>query len=48
MMMVAVCQEFGWTYDEYLDTPSWFLDLVKAKLQIDNRNLERRIKNATK
>lgn len=42
MAMITICQEFGWTYNEYLDTPNWFLDLIKAKLQIDNKKLERK------
>jgi len=34
--MVTICQEFGWTYKEYLEQPSWFLELVKKKLQLDS------------
>lgn len=36
MEIVIVCQEMGWTYWEYMNQPSWFLDLVMKKLQIDN------------
>lgn len=41
MMMVAVCQEFGWTYDEYMDSPTWFLEMVREKLIRDNKETQR-------
>jgi len=45
MQIVAICQEMGWTYDEYLDQPTWFIDLLKAKLEIDSDELRKQIKN---
>jgi len=41
MIVVAICQEMGWTYDEYLDSPKWFIDLIKTKLEIDSENLKK-------
>jgi len=35
MQVVAICQELGWTYEEYQNQPEWFVDLLKDKLDID-------------
>lgn len=44
MMVVAICQEFGWTYDEYMRQPSFFLEMVKEKLIRDQKEQEMSIK----
>jgi hypothetical protein len=46
MQMVAICQEFGWTYDEYMNQPNFFLILVKEKLLRDNKERELELKKA--
>lgn len=35
MQMVALCQEFGWTYQEYVTQPAWFLYLIREKMVRD-------------
>jgi len=35
MQVVAICQEFGWTYYQYMEQPEWFIELLKDKLEID-------------
>ena len=42
-MVVAICQEMGWTYYEYMSQPSWFLELVKMKLQMDSDRMRKEI-----
>ena len=37
MFVVSICEATGWTYEEYLDQPEWFVDLFAEKLKIDNR-----------
>lgn len=34
----------GWTYNEYIDSPKWFIEYLKAKLEIDNDNFKKSIK----
>jgi len=46
MVVIAICQETGWTYDEYMEQPSWFLELLKEKLQTDSRKIQREIDKA--
>lgn len=29
----------GWDYYQYIAQPNWFLDLIKNKLQIDNKEI---------
>jgi len=29
--IIEICKQFGWTYEEYLNTPLWFLVAVKAR-----------------
>jgi hypothetical protein len=40
MQMVAICQLFGWTYNEYMEQPTWFLNLVREKLIKDAKEAE--------
>jgi hypothetical protein len=40
MQMVAICQEYKWTYQEYMSQPSYFIQLVKAKMVRDNKEQE--------
>lgn len=40
MQMVAVMQEFGWTYQEYMDTPNWVIQLILEKLKLDRKEEE--------
>jgi hypothetical protein len=37
MIIVFICAEFKWTYQQYMDTPEWFIDLIKKKIDIDGR-----------
>jgi len=43
MEIVAVCQEMGWTYYEYMEQPNWFLELVRMKLQMDSEKIKKEI-----
>jgi hypothetical protein len=45
MQIIAICQEFGWTYNEYMDQPQYFLTLVKEKMVRDNKERELKSKN---
>jgi len=47
MQMVSICQEMGWTYQEYMKQPVWFVNLLMDKLGIDSENIRKRI-NKTK
>lgn len=35
MLVVALCEHFGWTYEEYQNTPAFFIELCIKKLEID-------------
>lgn len=37
MFIVAVCEQFGWTYEQYWDQPVHFLELIRGKLECDNK-----------
>jgi hypothetical protein len=40
MVVVALCQIMGWTYQQYHEQPTYFIELLLAKLEIDNRKQE--------
>jgi hypothetical protein len=40
MQMVAICQDFGWTYEEYIAQPAYFIQLIKQKMIIDAKERE--------
>lgn len=48
MVAVVICEMFGWTYDEYMDQPQPFLDLIKEKIRIDTQIREKEIKRMNK
>jgi hypothetical protein len=35
MQMVVICEKFGWTYDQFLDQPMFFIELIREKMKID-------------
>lgn len=40
MQMVVICEMFGWTYQEFLQQPTFFIDLILEKMKIDNQRVE--------
>jgi hypothetical protein len=44
MFPVWVCETYGWTYQEYLEQPVWFIHLIREKLVRDNKEREMQIK----
>lgn len=46
MQMVAICQEFGWTYEQYQNQPAYFLTLIREKMVKDNKRQEMEAKKA--
>lgn len=45
MLIASICQEFGWTYDEYLDQPEFFLQAVREKMLKDRKREELALKS---
>jgi len=35
MMIPVICEKFGWTYYEYMNTPSWLIELIIEKMKLD-------------
>lgn len=44
MFMVAICQEFGWTYNEYMKQPDFFIELIREKMVRDNKEQKMKAK----
>lgn len=44
MQMVAVMQEFGWTYDEYMNTPAHVIAAIHEKMKRDHKRQEKAAK----
>lgn len=44
MLEVQICQDFGWTYEEYLSQPVHFLAMIREKMRIDGKRQEREAK----
>lgn len=40
MQMVAVMQEFGWTYDDFMKTPNYIVQLIMEKMTRDRKAQE--------
>lgn len=37
MLMITICEKYGWDYFTYESQPSWFIDLIISKMEIDNK-----------
>jgi len=35
MAVVLLCSEMKWTYEEYINQPAWFLDLLALKTNLE-------------
>lgn len=46
MQMVAIMQEFGWTFEEYMNTPSFVLTFIREKMMRDQKERELAAKRA--
>lgn len=40
VLMVAICERFGWDYYTYLSQPYWLIDLIAEKWSIDAKRAE--------
>lgn len=40
MVIVEVCRTYKWDFYKYLAQPSWFLDLIHQRMQIDAKKAE--------
>jgi hypothetical protein len=43
MEIATICQELGYTYDEYINSPKWFIKLMSIKLQLDNKKTKSKL-----
>ena len=48
MQMIAIMQEFGWTYEEYVNTPNWVITLIQEKIKRDNKRSEMAAKQSNR
>lgn len=48
MQAVTICETYGWTYEQYLDQPQFFTDLIKEKMKIDAQKAENEMKKIKK
>jgi len=39
-----VCREFGWTFKEYQEQPSWFIDIILEMLKAEAGEMRKRMK----
>lgn len=42
VFVVSVCRNMGWTYEQYLNAPQWFVDvlegMVSAEREVSEQN----------
>jgi hypothetical protein len=44
MQIAAICADTGWTYQEYLSQPEWFIKILEDKYEIDAENSRKQTK----
>lgn len=40
MQRIAIMQEFGWTFEQYMQTPQYVLTLIMEKMKRDRKQQE--------
>lgn len=48
MLPVMICEQYGWTYQEYLDAPISFIALIKERMRIDAKEAEKANKQSNR
>jgi hypothetical protein len=48
MQMIVVMKDFGWTYQEYMDTPAFILSVIMEKMRIDQKKEKMAAKRANR
>ena len=48
MLILEICEKYGWTYNGYMDQPNWFLELAKIKYSLDNEKAIREARKSRK
>ncbi|MBI4119239.1 MAG: hypothetical protein HY456_00140 [Parcubacteria group bacterium] len=46
MLAAILCREMGWTWEEYENQPSWFIDTIATMLKAEGEEIKRRAKQA--
>lgn len=43
MEMISICQEMGWTYQQYMQQPKSFIASLQDKMQLDSKEMKKEI-----
>lgn len=35
-----ICKDYGWTYQEFLNTPQWFIEAILDKIEVENATIK--------
>jgi hypothetical protein len=44
MSMAVLCREMGWTFQEYMSQPTWFIHMLVAYMQAESNYREKQSK----
>lgn len=44
LIAVILCDELGWTFDEFQSQPLWFIKLLLIKMGIDSERIKKKMK----
>jgi hypothetical protein len=47
-VIAEICEKFGWTYNEYMEQPMWFLETIVEKLKQENEVMRIKQREAEK
>jgi len=42
ILIAEICEKFGWTYQQYLEQPAWFVELIVEKIKMEGEEMKRR------
>jgi hypothetical protein len=45
LYVAVVCERFGWTYQQYLEQPQFFLEAIAVKLETEGRIEKKRARD---
>lgn len=44
LSIVMLCKSMGWTYEDYMNTPQWFIEVLQGMFQADAQKANREMK----
>ncbi len=42
IIITEICKDYGWTYQEFLSQPYWFIEIILIKMKLEGEFIQKR------